>query len=329
MATVTRRDGTLAAALAAVGAAALWGTTGTAQALGPDGTDPVDVGALRILLGAAVLAVLAVPGLRDTGARARLPGRLPAGVVLLLGGACVASYQACFFVGVDRAGVAVGTVVALGIAPLATGLLGLMLHERVTRRWALATASAVVGVVLLVTGAGGTGQGIDLLGLAASAGAGISYAGYTVAARTLLLRGARGILVMAGFFGVGALLLAPVLVGADLSWLATARGGLMVAWLGVTATGVSYLLFQRALARLPSSTVATFSLAEPVTATLLGLLVLREDLSALTAAGIVVVVLGLALMAMPARRDHNGPSPSSGTARSSRRSSTGSSRRSS
>lgn len=296
---MTRHDRTSAAALAAVGAAALWGTTGTAQALGPDGTDPVTVGALRILLGAAVLTALAVPALRGPRARRAGAGRLPHGVVLLLGGLCVAAYQACFFVGVDRAGVAVGTVVALGVAPLATGVLALLLGERITRRWGLATGAAVVGVMLLVGGAGTTGRAVDPLGIAAALGAGASYAGYTVAARTLLLRGARGLVVMAGFFVVGAVLLAPVLLGADLSWIATGRGALMVLWLGVVATGVSYVLFQRGLAGLPSSTVATLSLAEPVTATLLGVLVLREELTPLTAVGIAVVLLGLAAMALP------------------------------
>src|SRR5690606_15412255 len=176
---------------------------------GPRGHGPRHRGALRILLGAAVLAALAMPALRGPAARPR-PGRLPLGVVMLLGGLCVAAYQGFFFAGVDRTGVAVGTVVALGVAPLATGLLGLLLGERATRRWALATAAAVVGVALLVAGAGSRDRSVDPLGVAAALGAGASYAGYTVAARTLLLRGARGIVVMAAFFGVGAVLLAPV-----------------------------------------------------------------------------------------------------------------------
>ncbi|OLT23287.1 hypothetical protein BJF81_11400 [Ornithinimicrobium sp. CNJ-824] len=294
---MTRHAGATAAVLSAGGAAALWGTTGTARALGPDGADPVAVGALRILLGAAVLAVLAVSTLRRPTTRRARPGRLPLGVVMLLGGVCVAAYQAFFFVGVDRAGVAVGTVVALGTAPAATGVLGLLLGERASRRWVLGTATAVVGVALLVAGAGVADRSVDPPGVAASLGAGVSYAGYTVAARTLLLRGARGIVVMAAFFGVGAVLLVPVLPGADLSWLGTAPGALMVLWLGLVATGVAYVLFQRGLAVLPSGTVATLSLTEPVTATVLGVLVLHEHLSLLTAVGVAVVLLGLALTA--------------------------------
>lgn len=300
------------AAVAALGAAALWGTTGTAQALGPDAADPVSVGALRIAVGAVVLALLVVlrraraaswsagtsdGTMRSTGAGG--PRRLTLPVLLLLGGLCVAAYQACFFVGVARAGVAVGTVVALGVAPLATGLLGTVLGERPDRRWTTSTVTAVVGVALLVLGTGTAGGSVDLIGVASAVGAGISYAGFTVAARALLLRGADGVRVMAWFFAIGAVVLAPALLLTGAAWLATAAGLAMVLWLGVAATGLSYVLFQHGLSWLSARTVGTLSLAEPVTATLLGVLLLREELSTLTATGIVVVVVGLLLMALP------------------------------
>lgn len=292
----------MGAALAALGAAALWGTTGTAQALGPEGSDPVQVGALRILVGALALAVLAGPALRrghgtDRSAGGALSG-LPTPVLVIAGGLAVAAYQVCFFVGVARSGVAVGTVVALGVAPMATGLLGLALGERVTPRWAASTVGAVLGVVLLVAGStGGSGAPADALGLLAAAGAGVSYAGYTIAARALLLRGESGIRVMALLFVVGALTLAPVLVGVDLSWLWSGGGLAMVLWLGLVATGLSYVLFQRGLSGLPAGSVATLSLAEPVTATVLGVLVLGERPGVLTALGMVTVVLSLLLVA--------------------------------
>lgn len=312
-AVTSRPPSSLGAALAAVGAAALWGTTGTSQALGPEGTDPSAVGAARVILGALVLLLLAwrtgTLGMRrPTGGAPARPasgggvlGRWPSWALVAVGGITVATYQASFFLGVARAGVAVGTVVALGVAPLATGLLGLLLGERVGRRWMAATAGAILGVVLLVGGAGGAaGPGVDLVGVAAALGAGFSYAGYTIAARALLVRGLSGIRVMAAFFALAALLLTPALLTTDLSWLTTRSGVLMVLWLGLAATGLSYVLFQHGLKGLSASTVSTLSLAEPVTATLLGVLVLHEQLSPLTGAGIVVVVLSL--LAMAARR---------------------------
>ncbi|GAA3605305.1 DMT family transporter [Marihabitans asiaticum] len=303
-----RRAGRAHAALAAVAAASLWGTTGTAQALGPPGTDPVSVGAIRICIGALVLVVLAAAaGSRSRAGSARpVPvepdrsRRAPVAVLLGLGGLAVAAYQACFFLGVERAGVAVGTVITLGLAPLATGALGLLLGERLGGRWSVATAGAVLGVVLLVVGTAGASP-VEPIGVAAAVGAALSYAGYTVAARGLLLRGVPGMTAMAGLFSIGAVVLSPALTRADLSWLATGRGLAVALWLGVVATGVSYVLFQRGLAGLAAGTVATLSLAEPVTATLLGVLVLQERLSGLSAVGMALIVLALLLLAAPRR----------------------------
>ena len=39
-------------------AAMLWGTTGTAQAFAPPGSDPLVIGALRLLLGGSVLCAV-------------------------------------------------------------------------------------------------------------------------------------------------------------------------------------------------------------------------------------------------------------------------------
>ncbi|KAB7746604.1 EamA family transporter [Nostocoides sp. F2B08] len=292
--------------MAALAAASLWGTTGTAQALGPDAADPAQVGALRILVGAVALALLAGPTLwrppRAADASRHRAGSLPPAVLFAVGGLAVAAYQVCFFVGVARSGVAVGTVVALGVAPLATGVLGRALGEGVTARWAVSTVGAVAGVVLLVIGqAAGTGAAADPVGLVAAVGAGVSYAGYTIAARALLLRGESGIRVMALLFAVGALALVPVLVGADLEWLWTVDGLVMVLWLGLVATGLAYVLFQRGLSGLPAGSVATLSLAEPVTATLLGVVVLGERLGLLTGVGMLVVVLSLLVVAVGGR----------------------------
>lgn len=292
--TTTQRAGA-GAALAALAAAALWGTTGTAQALGPEASDPTAVGALRILVGALALVAIAVVSPTPTGRVVKI-GRAPGLALMVTGGLAIAAYQVCFFLGVARAGVAVGTVVALGIAPMATGLLGMLLAERPTGRWLVATSGAVVGVVLLVVGSGAGAGGLDVVGLAAAAGAGVAYATYTITARALILRGMNGLHVMAGFFTLGAAVLLPLLLGRDLGWATSGRGLLMVLWLGLVATGVSYVLFQRGLAGLAAGTVATISLAEPVTATLLGVLVLGERLSPLTAVGIFVVVLSLLLV---------------------------------
>ena len=80
------------AVAAVLGAAVLFGTTGTAQALGPDGTSPLGVGAVRLAVGGlALLLVLPLVG-GSTRAATGL-WRTPLGLVA---GACTAPLcQAC------------------------------------------------------------------------------------------------------------------------------------------------------------------------------------------------------------------------------------------
>src|SRR5262245_53096041 len=89
-------------------AAVCFGTTGTAQALGPAGLSPTGVGAARILIGGSLLVLVALV-MHGGRALTRVNPR-PA----LVAGAAVAVYQLAFFAAVKDTGVAVGTIVAIG-----------------------------------------------------------------------------------------------------------------------------------------------------------------------------------------------------------------------
>jgi DME family drug/metabolite transporter len=275
-------------------AAVLFGTTGTAQALGPDGTDPPAVGAARVLLAALLLLLVARQVERG---HARLPWP-PAAV--LFGGLGVAAYQLSFFEAVDRTGVAVGTVVALGSGPAFAGLAGRLANgEHLTRRWAGATALACAGVALLV--GGGEGADVDAGGIALALVAGASYATYTVAAKGLLDGGHGPEGVMARFFALGALLLLPVLVVSGGGGLGSPGGLALVVYLAAIPTALAYVLFARGLRHLTSGETATLTLAEPLTATALGIVVLAERPSVLTALGAALVLAGLVVLAVRGR----------------------------
>jgi len=284
-----------------VAAAVLWGTTGTAQDLGDVGASPVAVGVARIALGGALLALIAwttttgsggadsSSGTRESNQNGMgwgVPGAGGAGIV------AVAGYQACFCAAVERAGVARGTLVAIGSAPVFTGIVALVAsRERPVSRWYPATGLAVVGCALLLAPGGDTE--LDAVGLGLALGAGLSYAVYTVAAKAVLSRGVPGPTVMATFFLGGAVLLAPALLVADTDDLATGQGIAMVVWLGVATTAVSYVFFSAGLQRLRSSTVATLSLTEPLTAALLGVVVLGERPGLVALLGALVLLSGL------------------------------------
>lgn len=269
-------------------AAVLFGTTGTALALGPSSASPLGVGAARIVIGGAILAVLAAA----TGA---LRGPWPIGLVLSAG-VGVAVYQLSFFEAVDRTGVAIGAIVAIGSGPVFVGA-----FERLVdgvwpgRRWAVATAIATAGVALLtVSGARSASADVVGVGLALVAGAG--YATYTVIAKRLIRGGRAPVGVMGVAFGIAAVLLIPVLIGAGTGWLGSGSGIAVALYLGIFPTAVSYVLFARGLTHLPASEVATLVLAEPLTATALGVLALGEAFGALDAAGAVLVLAALVIL---------------------------------
>ena len=286
------------AVLAVLGAAVLFGTTGTAQALGPSGTTPLGVGAARIVIGGAgLLAVLPLVGGRRGDAVALWRSRWG-----LLAGVTTAVYQVCFFAAVSRAGVALGTLVTIGSGPVLAGLLSwVLLKDRPRASWVVATSVCVVGLALLI-GSGASQPSVDPWGLALAVASSAGYALYTVAAKRLMNDGHRSDEVMAAAFGLGGILLLPVLLSQPLAWLATGSGVALALWLGLATTTLAYVLFGRGLQHLPAGPVTTLVLAEPVVATVLGVVVLGEHLALLGWLGAVLVLAGLALQGVASTR---------------------------
>ena len=300
--------------LAVLAAAVLFGTTGTAQALGPDGTTPLAVGVARLVIGGTVLAVVGFAlgrrhvrrGLHGSTPPPRLTPR--AFALMAITGVCLALYQPLFFLGTARSGVAVGTVIALGSAPVLAGVIEWALTRRLPSRvWMAATALATVGVAILAAGGGG-GEGADPLGILGSLGAGAAFAVFANAQRRLMDSGWDPFTV-AGAMGAGAAACAFVaLPFTDLSWLADPGGLAMALWLGLATITVAYTLFTWGLQRLTAATAATLTLAEPLTAGLLGVFVLGEQLTAAGIVGVAVLAAGLLLLALGSRAPRD-PAP--------------------
>lgn len=269
-------------------AAMLWGSTGTAQELGAPSASPLSVGSVRLVIGALALCVIAgtTGGFRRSTA---IPAR-PA-IAMALG---VALYQVSFFAAVRRAGVALGTVVAIGSGPPLTGLLVWSLtRRRPGRRWALSTVVGILGVGLI-----SSPGSADIVGVLLALCAGAAYAAYAVAAERLIAdMSARGAMAL-GFAG-GAVLLLPLVFVTDVSWIRTTGGAAAALWLGLAATAVAYLLFGAGLRSTPVTTAATLSLAEPATAFVLGVWILGERPSSPGWAGALLVLAALAWMSRP------------------------------
>jgi DME family drug/metabolite transporter len=103
--------------------------------------------------------------------------------------------------------------------------------------------------------------------------------------------------VQAAVFLLSAVLLLPLLAGADLGWVAQPAGALVVLHLGLVTVGLAYSLFALGLQRVPISSAVTLTLAEPMTAGILGVVVLGEHLTLQAGLGILLIFSGLAVLA--------------------------------
>ena len=291
------KQGSAAGVWFVLGAALLWGTTGTAQAFAPSGFDPMVIGALRLLIGGVALLGLALYR-RELG-RLRDWNWLP----LFMAAVFTASYQLCFFAAVARTGVAVGTIVGIGSAPVIGGFLGRVFRgETLSRRWMIATSLAIAGCSLLSLSGGDIA--IDPVGILLAVGAGAAYAAYTLMIKGLLEKHAPNA-VMALVVCLGAILISPVLVNCELDWLLQPRSIGVVMHLGLATMALSYWLFARGLQTVQVATAVTLSLAEPMTAATLGIVVLGEQLNAQAFTGISLIFAGLVVLVarrLPVRR---------------------------
>jgi DME family drug/metabolite transporter len=105
--------------------------------------------------------------------------------------------------------------------------------------------------------------------------------------------------VMATVFGTGALMLLPVFALVPAGGLFQPSGALLALYLGAIPTALAYLLFARGLDRVGAGETATLTLAEPLTASILGVIALGERPSVAAAAGGALVLSGLAALALP------------------------------
>ena len=251
--------------------------------------------ACAVLLLARV-EVLGVAWLRIAAAAAvfaawRRPWRSLAGMdraLLVQWGTVLALMNVCFYVAISR--LPLGTVAAIEFLPV----VGLAAVGARTRRNGAALLLAAAGVYLL------TGVRIEgePLGLAFAFANAALFAVYIVLAHRAAEAG--------GMDGLGAaMLVAAVVVTPIGAWqvvpvlddpVALAAG----AGVGVCSSVVPYVFDQLAMRRMPRATYALFVSILPATATVIGIVVLSQVPSAAEAAGVALVVGGVAVHRAPA-----------------------------
>ena len=269
----------------------LWGTTGTAEHFAPSGANPLLIGFFRIFFAGLFLLLADMPRNGIGIFKGPWPWKPCLGSAVGMG-----FYQLFFFAALPRTGVAVGTMVAMGSAPVMAGIIGyIFFSERPTTRWLIATALAIGGCCFLAIPSGNHDMNTSGIILALMAGLCWAVAGSSMKK----LPPSRSPLEKAAIMLIlGSVIISPVLVFGDIPLIFSMRGTAVILHLSLMATAIPYTLFAMGIGSVPLSTAYTLSLVEPLTASCLGILLLREALTMRTSIGIIMIFAGLVTLSI-------------------------------
>ncbi|MFC3522524.1 DMT family transporter [Streptomonospora nanhaiensis] len=272
-------------------AGVLWGTGGLAgHLLQADGVPPLAVAAYRLLVaGALITAFLAA-----AGRLGRLPRSRPPAVRLAANALLHAVFQSLYFASLAFIPVGLATLVKIGSVPVFVAVGICLAARRVpSRRLAAAVLLAVAGLALLAGFPAGDAPPLTLaLGLACALGAGLTFSVMTLLNRAPVAGLDPLVNVGVGLLA-GGLLLLPAGLVAGMAVPARPLPLALLVFLGLVPTALAYLAYFGGLRTASDAGAAVGTIAEPLTAAVLSMVLLGEQM---TAAGAVGAVLLLAAM---------------------------------
>ena len=274
---VSSVDDGLKGIIAIVIASFLWGTTGTAAQFAPE-ISPLAIGAFAMGVGGILLCVSAHRALvRDAHIL------FSRSWVLLFGCVCVAVYPLAFYSAMRLSGVAIGTVVSIASAPLFAAVLERVISKKpVSFKWVVSFVIGAIGIALLAAGKSTETLGLleaqrhQTLGVVLGLVAGLTYAGYSWAAKQLIETGANSTSSMAGLFGCAALVLLPSLYFTGQNVFESTINTSVSLYMAVVPMFLGYLLFGYGLRTTQASKATLITLIEPLVATLFAIFLIGE-----------------------------------------------------
>lgn len=288
-------------------AAVVWGTTGTAATFAPE-VSAAAIGAAAMGVGGIAQALIALRGISRSRAALWEQRRL-----LVIGALAVAAYPLAFYGSMRLAGVTVGTVITIGSAPLLSALIEYLLDKtRLTIRWSIGALVGLIGMALICVAENAAhGAVVERhlvpLGVLLGLIGGLTYALYSWTARRMMLQGMRSSVAMGATFGLGGILLMPVLVATGAPFLASWSNAAVGIYMAGVPMFLGYLCFGYGLARVQASMATTITLLEPVIAAVLAVLIVGERLPPLGWIGVALVVGCLAIITLPYPRKRPAP----------------------
>jgi len=272
----------------------LWGTVGPVVKLFPDGT-AFQYSLVRNLSGTTALWLMVL--FSKNKRRYTKQDIVP----ILVAGTGAALFFPLYIKAFELTGVGVAAVVSIGVAPIFVGLIAwIALKQPPGKQWAYGTLVAVTGVVALNWPSGNSTVNVLGIGFALAAAF-----GYSLQATGMGMISTRHTpyQCVAPMFTIGTIFQAPLSYGKDFTFLQDPVLLLGALYGGVVTVALAYAFFIYGIARIGAATAVTVGLMEPLTASILGVVLLGETVSVVGILGSVLILAGLVVVSRPPKLD--------------------------
>ena len=268
----------------------IWGTVGPVVRLFPEGTE-FQYSLIRNLTGVSALWLFVL--FSKDKRRYTKQDIVP----ILVGGIGATLFFPFFILAFQLTGVGVAAVVSIGVAPIFVGLIAwIALKQPPGKQWAIGTVIAVSGVVALNWPSGD--NTVSFLGVAFAMAAAFGYS-MQATGMGMISKRHTPFQSVAPMFTIGTILQAPLSYGRDFSFLQDPVLLLGVLYGGVVTVAIAYAFFIYGISRIGAATAVTVGLMEPLTASILGVLLLGETVSIVGLVGSVLILAGLVVVSKP------------------------------
>lgn len=294
------------AGLLVIAAGCLWGVIGLfSRKLSAAGFDAVQITALRSLVTAVGLFLLLICKDRKL---CRIQWK---DLWMFLGtGICsIAGFNIFYFVTISITTLSVGAIL-LYTAPFFVMVLSAVLfHEKITAQKVKGLVLALAGCICTTGIFSGSVQ-VTVLGILTGVASGFCYALYSIFGKFALKKYASETVTLYTFL-MAAVAMVPLSHPADMFSLAVSDFSLTgtILLLGLVCTLLPFLLYTRGLSRMDSGKASVLAFAEPLTATLLGVVAFGEVPDGFGWLGVILLFGALVLLQMPQKQRKTGKIP--------------------
>jgi len=274
-----------------------WGTTGIARALGPGAATSLGVVGVRVTVAAVALLIISLfsGDFKKSGPMAKWPW-----LEMVIAGFCLGLFTWVYLESMKLAGVSLGAPISCASIPIFALIFEVVFMKvKPSAGQFIGLVTCGVGGVMVSLFASG---GVELAsfnttvltGVFLALLSGVIFSGYSLAIQRAVKRGCPYNTAICGMFVFAAIIWLPYAMATqDMSWLSSTQGKLMGLYIGLFSAAAGYFFYVRGIARVPVSIAVSLGMAEPLTGTILGVILLGERLNYLTWIGMGILFVGI------------------------------------